>query len=611
MILFLISFLAGVLTVLAPCTLSLLPVIVGGNIGEGNTKLHSFVVTLSLGLSVILFTLILKVSTVFINVPQTFWQIFSGVIIFILGFIMLFPGIWESIPLIGKLNLGSNRMLATGYQKKNFTGDIIMGAALGPVFSTCSPTYFIILATVLPKSIGAGLVDLLAYVVGLCGFLLIISILSQKAIEKLGIASDNRGWIKRTIGVIFLILGIAIVFGFDQKIELSLSSHIFDVTKIEQKLLTVQGGNNNSLPVNSVTGGITANPATASNSGATKTDSAATVTSSLSQAARIVAESLIYPKEPEITDPSGFINTDGQPIKLSDFVGKKVVLVDFWTYSCINCLRTLPYVKAWYQKYSDQGLEIISIHTPEFAFEKVQSNVENAVKSLGIDYPVVMDNDYGTWNAFGNEYWPREYLINLDGFIVHDHAGEGDYDVTEQAIQKALAERADILGTGNVSGGTVAPTDAISVSPNQVNSPETYFGSNRNEYLANGTQSTSGLQTLSIPDNISTNSLYLSGTWNFNPEYAETSDTTAKIIYKYDSKNLYFVASSALGANIKILVDGEPLTTDRGADVNADSTALIKDNRLYKIIQGTDYGEHTLEIDVLNGTLDAYTFTFG
>ncbi len=231
MILFLVSFLAGVLTVLAPCTISLLPVIVGGSIAEGHSKKRSFVVVVSLGVSIILFTLILKVSTLFINIPQSFWQIFSGALITILGFIMIFPTIWERIPFLGKLNLTGNRLLATGYKKQNMTGDIIMGAALGPVFSTCSPTYFLILATVLPKSIGAGIFYLLAYVVGLCGFLLVISILSQKAIQKLDLASDSRSWIKRSIGVLFLILGIAIMFGFDQKVELFLSNNIFDITK--------------------------------------------------------------------------------------------------------------------------------------------------------------------------------------------------------------------------------------------------------------------------------------------------------------------------------------------------------------------------------------------
>ncbi len=593
MILFFISFLAGVLTVLAPCTISLLPVIVGGNIADGHNKMRALVVTVSLGVSVILFTFILKVSTLFINIPQSFWQIFSGVIISILGFIMIFPSIWERIPFVGKINLDSNRLLATGYKKNNFIGDVIMGAALGPVFSTCSPTYFLILATVLPKSLGAGFVDLLAYAVGLCGFLFVISVLSQKAIEKLGYASDSRGWLKRIVGVIFLILGVAIVFGFDQKFEVLVSNHIFDVTKIEQSLLNNQTNTNN---INSETTPLANTP---------------TIQPGLSTADRIKMKSLIYQKEPEITDPSGFINTDGQPITLSSFVGKKVVLVDFWTYSCINCLRTLPYLKAWYQKYADQGLEIVSIHTPEFSFEKVQSNVQNAVTSLGIKYPVVLDNDYGTWNAFGNQYWPREYLIDIDGFIVHDHAGEGDYDVTEQAIQKALAERASILGSGPVSSGIVTPVNAVSINPGQVNSPETYFGSNRNEYLANGQQNVSGVQELSIPDNISLDNLYLAGSWNFNPEYAETSDVNAKIVYKYDAKNLYFVASSALGANVKIILDGKPLTTDRGADVNADGTATIKENRLYNIVNGSSYGTHTIEIDVVSGTLDAYTFTFG
>jgi cytochrome c biogenesis protein CcdA/thiol-disulfide isomerase/thioredoxin len=597
MILFFISFLAGVLTVLAPCTISLLPVIVGGNIAEGHSKKRALIVTASLGVSVILFTLILKVSTLFINIPQSFWQIFSGVIIVVIGLIMIFPSIWENIPILNKLNLGSNRLLATGYQKKNIIGDIIMGAALGPVFSTCSPTYFLILATVLPKSLGVGIIDLLAYVIGLCGFLLIISILSQKAIEKLGFMSDSRGWLKRIIGAIFIILGLAIIFGFDQKLEVSVSNHIFDVTKIEQGLLSKQTKEDTN---NTMTG-----------RGSSNNINVPAIKKGLSTADRIKMKSAIYQKAPEITDPSGFINTDGQPITLSSFVGKKVVLVDFWTYSCINCQRTLPYLNAWYKKYADQGLEIVGIHTPEFSFEKVQSNVQDAVKRLGINYPVVLDNDYGTWNAFGNEYWPREYLIDIDGYVVHDHAGEGDYDGTEEAIQAALAERASILGSGPVSGGTVAPADVISMDSSQVNSPETYFGSNRNEYLANGEQSTSGVQELSIPDNISLNNLYLAGSWDFNPEYAETSETNAKIVYKYDAKNLYFVASSNLGANIKIILDGKPLTTNMGSDVNADGTATIKENRLYNIVSGSSYGTHTIEIDVIKGTLDAYTFTFG
>jgi cytochrome c biogenesis protein CcdA/thiol-disulfide isomerase/thioredoxin len=595
MILFLISFLAGVLTVLAPCTISLLPVIVGGTLSGEHDRKRSLIVVTSLGVSVILFTLILKVSTLFINVPQSFWQIFSGTIIFLLGFIMIFPSIWESIPWIGKLNLGGNRLLATGYKKQNSIGDIIMGAALGPVFSTCSPTYFIILATILPKSVGKGIIDLLAYVVGLCGFLFVITILSQKAIEKLGYASDSRGWLKRIIGVIFLIIGLTIMLGYDQKIELSLSGKLFDVTTIEQKFLTYQ------------------TPApTSTQSNISNSSSSSLTTKGLSEADRIKIKSKQYQLAPEITDPSGFINTNGQPINFAQYKGKKVVLVDFWTYSCINCQRTIPYLNAWYQKYANQGLEIIGIHTPEFAFEKVLSNVQDGVKRFGINYPVVLDNDYSTWNAFGNEYWPREYLIDIDGFIVHDHAGEGAYDETEQAIQKALQERANILGQGKVSSGIVAPKDVINMDPDKVASPETYFGTDRNVYLANGDQNSLGIQNLSIPGTVDLNKLYLSGTWNFNHEYAETQDVNAKIIYKYNSKNLYFVASGNTSATVKILLDGKLLDdSNKGKDVKTDSTVLINGNRLYEIVNGSDYGVHTIEIDVINGTLDAYTFTFG
>ena len=599
MILFLLSLLAGVLTVLAPCTISLLPVIVGGSLDGKQSLKRAIVVTSSLGISVILFTLILKVSTAFINIPQEFWQILSGGIIFIIGITMIFPSLYENLPWINKLNQDSNKILATGYNKQSFWGDVIIGAALGPVFSSCSPTYFLILATVLPHNFAAGIVYLLAYAVGLSGALLVVCFAGQKLMQKIGVASDPNSWIKRSIGILFLIVGLAIVFGYDKKVETSITNAgYFDVTKVEQKFLPDAVSKTNVLVPTPQ----------ANNSTSTASESAATKS-------RIALESLEYPKAPEITDPSGFINTGGQPITIGQYIGKKVVLVDFWTYSCINCQRELPYLKAWYDKYSDQGLEIISIHTPEFAFEKVQANVQKAVTGFGIQYPVVLDNDYGTWNAFGNEVWPRAYLINIDGFITYDHSGEGDYDVTEAAIQKALQQRDQVLGeNAAIPTGIVAPAGVVTVDDNQLGSPETYFGSNRNEYLANGTQGTAGTQTLSIPDMINLNSLYLGGAWNFDPEYAEATQTGDSIEYQYKAKNVYFVASSenANGTRVKILIDGQPISSAMaGSDVAADGTVTIKDNRLYNLVADSEYSEHTITIEVLDPGLDAYTFTFG
>ena len=605
MILFLLSLLAGVLTVLAPCTISLLPVIVGGSLSGERSLKKALIITASLGVSVILFTLILKASTAFIDIPQSFWQILSGVIIIILGITTIFPSLYEKLPFLNSMNRSSNKLLATGYQKNSFWGDVVMGAALGPVFSSCSPTYFLILATVLPRSFALGFVYLLAYAVGLCGALLIVTVAGQKLLSVFGLASDPSGWFKRSIGVLFLLVGIAILFGYDKKLELAVASNVFDVTKIEQSLLQAQ---NSNQPTPSTLASVPdASTTTQTNPVTTGTTSSLPT---LSAHDRIAMKNAKYHKAPEIVNPSGFVNTNGIPITLGEFKGKKVVLVDFWTYSCINCQRTLPYVKAWYDKYSSQGLEIVSIHTPEFAFEHVLSNVQQAVKDDGVQYPVVLDNDYGTWNAFGNQFWPRKYLIDIDGYIVYDHAGEGSYDETEAAIQKALKERADVLGTPVSVSGSAQPHDVMTTDTSKVASPETYFGFARNEYLSNGTAGTSGSQTLSVPQGISANKLYLGGTWKFNSEYAE-AQSKATITYKFQSKDVYFVASSASGVKVTLMIDGKPIGTNAGADVAADGTVTIKANRLYKLVHMPDYGEHTLQLDVEGAGLDAYTFTFG
>ncbi len=320
-------------------------------------------------------------------------------------------------------------------------------------------------------------------------------------------------------------------------------------------------------------------------------------------------KALRYRKAPEFVRPDGYINTGGKPITLSQFRGKNVVLIDFWDYSCINCLRTLPHLTAWYRKYKSQGLEIIGVHTPEFAFEQVQPNVAAAVRRFDLAYPVVLDNRYRTWNAFQNEYWPREYLVDIDGYIVHDHAGEGDYDGTEQAIRQALAERAARLGTGAVAASTVnMPAPDLSA----IQSPETYFGSNRNEYLGNGRPGTRGVQTFVLPGAPEPNTLYLGGSWNITPEYAE-AHAGDRVLFKYGARDVYMVAANpGTPVRIKVLRDGKPAGSAAGADVDPKtSEATIDGDRLYKLIHDPAPGIHTIELEVEQGTLDVYTFTFG
>jgi thiol-disulfide isomerase/thioredoxin len=322
-------------------------------------------------------------------------------------------------------------------------------------------------------------------------------------------------------------------------------------------------------------------------------------------------KSLRYQKAPELAGIDGYLNTGGQPITLAQYKGKNVVLVDFWTYSCINCLRTVPYLTTWYSKYKDEGLVIIGVHTPEFAFEHVEQNVADAITRLGIKYPVVLDNEYATWNAFGNEYWPNEYLIDIDGYIVHNHAGEGDYDVTEKAIQDALAERAARLGLN----ATVATSTVAISGPDlsAVQSPETYFGSNRNEYLGNGQKGVCGSQTFILPSPISLdeNTLDLDGSWNIQPEYAQSLGP-ATIEYAYSAHDIDFVASAATPVTLDIILDGKPVGSLAGTDVDSKtSKAVIQSNRLYNLVHDATAGAHTIQIKVEGAGLDAYTFTFG
>ncbi len=314
----------------------------------------------------------------------------------------------------------------------------------------------------------------------------------------------------------------------------------------------------------------------------------------------------------EITDPTGFINASSD-FTLASLIGKKVILLDFWTYSCINCVRTIPYLNAWYQKYSAEGLEIVGIHTPEFDFEKNLANVQAAVTNYGIQYPVVLDSDQGTWNAYNNLYWPHEYLIDMAGYIVHDHIGEGDYDTTEAEIQKLLAQRAAILGT-NAAAIATSTVNIVPPDLSDINSPETYFGAERNNLLANGIFFMNGKQTLVAPatSSIGLNKLYLGGAWNFGDQYATNLNAGATITYKYDAGDVYMVAAgAATGTVVEVLQDGQPIGAAAGSDVH-DGKVVISSDRLYDLVKNpVGGGEHILQLIVTSPGLQAYTFTFG
>jgi thiol-disulfide isomerase/thioredoxin len=305
-----------------------------------------------------------------------------------------------------------------------------------------------------------------------------------------------------------------------------------------------------------------------------------------------------YPRAKELSTPDAFINTGTTTIAGLIAQGH-VVLVDFWTYSCINCQRTIPYLNAWYTKYKDQGLVIVGVHTPEFDFEKEFANVAEAVKKFGIEYPVVLDNDYSTWQAYGNRYWPHEYLIDIDGFVVHDHIGEGGYEETEAAIQKALAERATRLGATTTLDTSLAASAIHSGPSTSVLTPETYFGSARNEFIGNISRGVPGTQTATLPDALSPDTTYLSGTWDIQDQFAKSAGA-GKIVVQYQGQIINLVASSET-----------PMTLSLSQDGTSAGTVVVHDAQLYQLKDNGTPGTHTIEITVPSAGLRAFTLTFG
>jgi thiol-disulfide isomerase/thioredoxin len=321
-----------------------------------------------------------------------------------------------------------------------------------------------------------------------------------------------------------------------------------------------------------------------------------------------------FRKAPEFKGITSYINTNGT--KLSDLKGK-VVLVDFWTYSCINCIRTLPYLVDWNQTYSDKGLVIVGIHSPEFEFEKNIDNVKQAVARFGIKYPVLLDNDHGTWDAFQNSYWPRKYLVDSEGYIRYDHIGEGGYAETENAIKSLLAERSNLQGLeiSNLNQTKLIVPSAPSVDFNQIKTPELYFGYQYAKAQLGNIEGFNPEKTVNytIPSsNLDTNVIYLQGLWKNNPDNMELVGPDGKITLVYSAKSVNIVAGGK--GEVTVGEDGKGEQTNnssKGNDTDPEGKLSIDGQRLYNIADNTNYGNHHIEIDAKGPGFKIYTFTFG
>ena len=292
-----------------------------------------------------------------------------------------------------------------------------------------------------------------------------------------------------------------------------------------------------------------------------------------------------------------------------------VVLVQFWTYTCINWLRTLPYVRAWSDKYKPQGLVVVGVHTPEFSFERDIDNVRTAVRDMSIQYPVAIDSDYAVWRAFENHYWPALYFADVDGRIRHHRFGEGDYEESEMVIQHLLAE----------AGRTDADGDVVWVDPrgievaadwSNLESPENYVGYERTENFASpGGEEPDEPRLYEIPERLELNQWAISGTWTMTAEFAEVIEPRASVASRFHARDLHMVlgpAERGSSVRFRVLIDGDPPGRASGADVDDQGNGAVTDQRLYQLIrQPGAVGSHTFKIEFLEAGVRAYAFTFG
>jgi thiol-disulfide isomerase/thioredoxin len=506
---------------------------------------------------------LLKSSPFFKNTSETTLNIISGSLVLTLGLITIFPKIWEKITIKFGFSTSSQNLLYKSSQKEGWVGSILIGASLAPVFASCSPTYSLILATVLKVDYTKGVIALAAYSLGLGLFMLLISIFGQSLIRRVKGLANPDGVFRKVLGIIFVLVGILILSGQTTRLKVYLSKfELFDSSRIERKF---SGTETEDVAFN-------------------------------------VNEPYLAP---ELVGIDGWVNSQGET--LENLKGK-VVVIDFWTYSCINCIRTLPSLTGWYEKYKDDGLVVIGVHTPEFQFEKKKENVQRAAKQYNINYPIALDNEYSTWNAFKNRAWPAHYFIDKDGKVRHLKYGEGSYEQNEMVIRQLLKEAG-----ANLDEGKTIVDDKVPVS--NLQTAETYLGytRGREKFLNERESIHDEPKNYAYVDDFQNGEWTLNGDFIVNEEEITSLSEGSKLKFKFSAKELYLVMSADTESRVRVKANGKYLspTNFGGSDVDNDGYVLVKESDLFRLFKSEKF-EKDVELELEFGKgVKAYAFTFG
>ena len=574
MFLLILAYLGGVLTILSPCILPVLPFVFAR--ADRPFARNGLPMLVGMALTFAVVATLAAVGGGWAVHANQYGRIVALAVLAVLGLTLLSNHFaeWISRPFVALGNKLSQR--GDGENDSAFSA-AGLGVATGLLWAPCAGPILGLLLTGAALN-GASVQTtflLLTYAAGAATSLALALVIGGRVFALMKRSLGAGEWVRRVLGALVLAGVVAIALGLDTGLLTRVS--LASTGGIEQKLIDA------------------ARPAP------------------LAQPS--VKAGAPLPVEGELPSLDGATQWLNSPPLTAQSLRGKVVLVDFWTYSCINCIRALPYVRGWADKYKNYGLIVIGVHAPEFAFEKDPHNVINAVKSLGVDYPVALDNHYAIWKGFDNEYWPAHYFIDTQGHIRHHHFGEGGYDESEDVIRQLLTE----AGQKNLPGGYVQPNAQgaeAAGSGNTTRSPETYLGYARVQNFAGGQIVQDNSSIYHTPQALMANQWALDGRWMVSEENARLDSANGRIVYRFRGRDLHLVlgpGDDGKPVRFRVLIDGKAPGVDHGADIDPDGNGSVTAQRLYQLVRQANGsgGEHTFEITFLDPGVLAYAFTFG
>jgi len=581
-LLILFGFVAGAATALSPCVLPVLPIALSAGATGGRRRPLGIVAGLAVSFTFATVALVYVISA--LGLPNDLLRKLAIVVLLGFGIVLMIP------PLAARLEAWISRFASrfgiAEARGDGFWSGTAVGASLGLVYAPCAgPILAGVITVSASQSFSAGrLAVALSYGIGSAVVLYFLMLGGRRVVRPL---AQRGAGLQVAMGAVMVVVALAMLQNYDIRFQNRIASDLpsflvnpseglEDTAQAKSALADIRGGGHG---VGSEATGA-----------APETD------------AKGKLDLPVLGEAPEFVGNERWFNTPGdRPLTLGGLRGR-VVLVDFWTYSCINCIRTFPYLKAWDAKYRKDGLSIVGVHTPEFPFEREAGNVETAIADNGIRYPVAQDNEQATWNAYANQYWPAEYFVDARGRVRYVHFGEGEYEEKEKVIRELLAE------AGRSVPGKKTRVHAIEPSAT-VSTPETYLGAARAERFTNATLSP-GLHDFSAPESLPDDEFAFRGSWRIALDSA-TAAAGAALDLDFGARRVYLVLGSpGHSRRVKVLLDGKPIAAaDAGSDVR-DGTVTVGGHRLYNLVDLPAVGRHILTLEPEAG-VEGYAFTFG